>query len=119
MRCVEYALADDKSSLVVIEGLSRSARLTASDVDELVRQLVELRAQMTPVHTAEPQRDRNQLYLGDNLLWCVRSAAQGAILELGVQHPGMGWILLPLAREQVEDLQNQIEFTLRGAERPL
>jgi hypothetical protein len=89
-----------------------TAQMTAGQVDDLIRQLSEYRARMKPVHPAEPPLDPSASYTGDNLLWCVRSAPQVSALELGIQHPGLGWIMLWLSRAQVEDLQTSLAFSL-------
>jgi hypothetical protein len=111
MSFLSFDLSEDGAALGVRAG-SDHAQLTAGDVDTLIRRLAEYRAQMKPVHPAEPPVEEGATLTGDNLLWCVRSAPQLAALELGVQHPGLGWIMLPLSRAQVEDLETSLAFSL-------
>jgi hypothetical protein len=104
-------LSEDKTTLTV--GTSGDdAPLTAGQVDALIRRLAKHRAQMTPVHPAEPPVEEGATLTGDNLLWCVRSAPQLSALEFGIQHPGLGWIMLQLSRAQVEDLETSLAFSL-------
>jgi hypothetical protein len=102
--------ASDDTLTVGIDG--QSLQLTTGQVDELIRRLAELRAGMKPVHPAEPSPEPARTFTGDNLLWCVRAAPQISALEVGIQHPGLGWIVVPLSRAQVEDFQTCLEFSL-------
>jgi hypothetical protein len=102
--------ATDDTLTATING--QTAELTAREVDDLVRRLAELRSHMKPVHTAEPSLDPAETFTGDNLLWCVRAAPHISALEVGIQHPGLGWIVVPLSRAQVEDFQTSLEFSL-------
>src|SRR5689334_15056694 len=111
MSFLSLSLSDDNTTLTV-RADGDSSQLTAAEVDDLIRRLAEQRTKMKPVHSAEPPRDPQALLTGDNLLWCVRAAPELAALELGIQHPGIGWIVMPLSRAQVEDLQTSLEFSL-------
>ena len=91
---------------------SEDTELTAEGVDRLIQHLAECRAQMSPVHPAEPPDDASRLHQGDNLLWRVKAAPQAAAIQFAVQHPGLGWTALYLSRAQVEDLITSIEFEL-------
>lgn len=104
-------LSEDGTTLTA-RADSDSAQLTAAQVDDLIRTLAEQRARMKPVHPAEPPSDPAASFTGDNLLWCVRLAPQMSALELGIQHPGLGWTMLSLSRAQVEDLQTSLAFSL-------
>ena len=102
--------ASDDTLTVGIDG--QSSQLTTGEVDDLIRRLAELRAGMKPVHPAEPSPEPGRTFTGDNLLWCVRAAPHISALEVGIQHPGLGWIVVPLSRAQVEDFQTCLEFSL-------
>lgn len=91
---------------------SAAAELDAHDIDRMIRDLAAARALMTPIHPAEPPDDPARLHQSDNLLWSVRPAASGAAIEFAMQHPGLGWSVMTLARAQAEDLQTSIEFAL-------
>jgi hypothetical protein len=111
MSSLSLTLSDDDATLVAsVDG--QSVPMTAGDVDDLIRRLAEQRARMKPVHPAEPPADAAQVFTGDNLLWSVRAAPQASALEVGIQHPGLGWIVMPLSRAQVEDFQTSLEFSL-------
>lgn len=106
-------VSEDATQLTITsEDGSRPVQLSAGAVDELMRRLADCRARMTPVHPAEPTGDA-PIYTGDNLLWCVRPAPHASALEFGIQHPGLGWITMPLSRAQVEDLTTSIAFALQ------
>ncbi|MPZ38061.1 MAG: hypothetical protein GEU95_08335 [Rhizobiales bacterium] len=111
MSFLSLDLSEDETTLTMRAGSDRS-QLKASQVDDLIRRLAKHRARMKPVHPAEPPVDESTTLAGDNLLWCVRSAPQMSALELGIQHPGLGWIMLQLSRAQVEDLQTSLAFSL-------
>src|SRR5262245_57769147 len=86
--------------------------LAAHDVDRLIHELGAARAQMTPIHPAEPPADRARLHQSDNLLWTVRPAPDRAVIELAMQHPGLGWSVMALSRAQADDLQTSIDVAL-------
>ena len=86
--------------------------LTADGVDRLIQHLAECRAQMSPVHPADPPNDPTRLHQSDNLLWRVQAAPDRAALQFATQHPGLGWTVMYLSRAQVEDLVTSIEFEL-------
>ncbi len=90
----------------------KSAELSASAIDRLIRDLAAARARMTPVHPAEIPDDPNRVHKSDNLLWSVRAAPHMSSIQFATQHPGLGWIAMWLSRAQVEDLQTSFEFEL-------
>jgi hypothetical protein len=89
-----------------------TAELSADDIDRLIRELAAARAQMTPVHPAEPPDDPARLHHGDNLLWSVQAEPRRSAIRFAMQHPGLGWSAMWLSRAQVEDLQTSFEFEL-------
>jgi hypothetical protein len=89
-----------------------TADLVAPDIDKLIRELAAVRAQMTPVHPAEPPDDPGKLHHSDNLLWSVKAAPEKSAIQFATQHPGLGWMAMWLSRAQVEDLQTSLEFEL-------
>jgi hypothetical protein len=88
------------------------AKLSAGDIDALIRDLAAARAKMTPIHSAEPPDDPDKLHHSDNLLWIVKAAPQKSAIQFATQHPGLGWMSMWLSRAQVEDLQTSFEFEL-------
>ena len=86
--------------------------LTAEGVDRLIKHLADCRAQMSPVHPADPPDDSTRVHQSDNLLWRVRAAPDRAAIQFATQHPGLGWTAMWLSRAQVEDLVTSIEFEL-------
>src|SRR5262245_59575630 len=94
-------------------GVGKEAtELTAEGLDRLIRRLAESRAQMSPVHPAEPPDEPARLHLGDNLLWRVKAAPDRSAIQFATQHPGLGWTAMYLSRAQIEDLVTSIEFEL-------
>jgi len=89
-----------------------TTKLSAPDIDRLIRDLAALRARMTPIHPAEPSDDPAKLHRSDNLLWSVKAAPQLSAIQFATQHPGLGWMAMWLSRAQVEDLQTSLEFEL-------
>jgi hypothetical protein len=88
------------------------ADLSAADIDKLIRDLAAVRANMTPVHPAEPPDASDKLHHSDNLLWSVKAAPEKSTIRFATQHPGLGWMAMWLSRAQVEDLQTSFEFEL-------
>jgi hypothetical protein len=86
--------------------------LGVADVDALMRRLSECRAIMTPVHPAEPPANPELVYRTDNLLYHISACGTVPAIEIAMQHPGLGWIVTRLSREQVEDIQTSIDFAL-------
>jgi hypothetical protein len=83
---------------------AEDTELTAEGVDRLIQHLAECRAQMSPVHPAEPPDDASRLYLSDHLVWRVKAAPDGAAIQFAMHHSGLGWTAIWLSRAQVEDL---------------
>lgn len=104
--------ASEDKLLLTIGSSDEATQFSSTQLDGYIYELVRHRSEMLPVHSAEPRFTPGELYTGDNLLWCVRPSEQMEAIELCVQHPGIGWIVLILSRAQVEDLQTSIEFAL-------
>ena len=86
--------------------------LSASNIDQLIRDLAAARAKMTPIHPAEAPDDPRKLHQSDNLLWSVKAAPDKSVIQFATQHPGLGWMAMWLSRAQVEDLITSFEFEL-------
>jgi hypothetical protein len=108
---IEVALSGDGLTLELQAPSGAIPRLSACQVDELMRSLAHARTQMRPVHPADPPNDREQTFHGDNLLWTVRPSPHQPAIEIGIQHPGLGWVSLTLSRAQVEDLTASLAFS--------
>jgi hypothetical protein len=111
MQPIKLKLAPEPSHATLSVG-GAAVELGAHEIDRLIRDLAAVRAQMTPIHPAEPPADPNRLHQGDNLLWSVKAAPQRSAIQLAMQHPGLGWMAIWLSRAQVEDLQTSLEFEL-------
>jgi hypothetical protein len=111
MQPIKLELAPDRSR-ATLSVAGASVELAAHEIDRLIRDLAAMRAQMTPIHPAEPPADPDRLHCGDNLLWSVKAVPQRAAIQFAVQHPGLGWMAMWLSRAQVEDLQTSLEFEL-------
>jgi hypothetical protein len=111
MQQIKIALSTDRTH-AALSVARATADLTAHDIDALIRDLAAARAQMTPVHPAEPPDDPGRLHQGDNLLWSVTADPRRSAIRLATQHPGLGWTVMELSRAQVEDLQTSLEFEL-------
>ena len=107
---IKLELSPDRTRLTLSQ--KGPADLSADDIDRLIRELADRRAQMTPIHPADPPDDPERLHHSDNLLWRVRAAPDRAAIQIATQHPGLGWTAMWLSRAQVEDLQTSIEFEL-------
>jgi hypothetical protein len=99
-------------SIVSLSLGTASADLSAQEIDQLIRELAEARAAMTPVHPAEPPIDLARLHQSDNLLWSVKAIPDKTTIQFATQHPGLGWMAMSLSRAQVEDLITSFEFEL-------
>jgi hypothetical protein len=89
-----------------------SVRLSAEQIDRLIRDLAAARAAMTPVHPAVAPDDPALVHQSDNLLWSVRADPHRAAIQFATHHPGLGWTAMWLSRAQVEDLQTSFEFEM-------
>ena len=107
---IEVALSDDRLHLELRSGAGAAIRLSAAMVDQLIRMLADNRAKMHPVHPAEPPADDGKNYRGDNLLWTVQPSPDRPAIDIGVQHPGIVWMILSLSRAQAEDLTASLAF---------
>ena len=99
-------------SIVSLSLGTDSAGLSAQEIDQLIRELAEARAAMTPVHPAEPPSDPARLHQSDNLLWSVKAIPDKTTIQFATQHPGLGWMAMSLSRAQVEDLITSFEFEM-------
>jgi hypothetical protein len=114
---IEVALSDDHLHLELRDRSGAATRLSAAMVDELIRTLARHRAEMRPVHPAEPPSDRDQTYCCDNLMWTVQPSPDRPAIDIGVQHPGIGWLILSLSRAQTEDLTASLAFCANEIQR--
>jgi hypothetical protein len=116
---LQLEVSDDRSRLRVasIDGLALT--LSAAEVDHLIRPLATHRALMAPVHPAICPVDSDRVYYNDNLLSDVCARGPGPVIELAMQHPGLGWTVTRLSREQAEDLQISIDFALQDIPKQL
>jgi hypothetical protein len=112
MTNVQTQISTDGTRIEIAVADAGKITLHAAALDALIRQLIEHRAQMTPVHPAEPHRAGAQVYMGDNMLWQVRADRARAAIEFAVQNPGLGWLSVALSRAQVEDLMSSFQFAL-------
>lgn len=103
--------SSDRTQVMLKLGAA-SADLSAHDIDRLICDLAAVRAQMTPVHPAEPPADPGRLHQSDNLLWRVQAAPHTPTIQFATHHPGLGWTAMWLSRAQAEDLITSIEFEL-------
>jgi hypothetical protein len=103
------AAADRTSSPIVFD---------AVDLDAFMRRLAECRATMVPIHPAQPPSDPDRVYRNDNLLFDVTACASVPAVDVAMQHPGLGWTITRLSREQAEDLQTAIDFALQDILKP-
>lgn len=85
----------------------------AAALDAQIRALVSARAALAPGPAILPPEGADAAYRADNLLWNVRPAPSAAAIELGLYHPGLGWVTMDLSRAQIEDLFDAIMFALR------
>jgi hypothetical protein len=110
-----FEVGADRSGLTIAaadEG-GIALALSAADVDALIHKLAAFRATMVPVHPAEPPTDPDRLYHNDNLMFDVSASSCVPAIDIAMQHPGLGWTVTRLSREQVEDLQISIDFALQ------
>lgn len=105
-------LSEDASRLT-LKGPAGDATLDAAALDDLIAALAAKRAAMTPVHAAEPPRDSAGRHSADNLLWSVRPTPDRTAIEVGMHHPGLGWLVMNLSRGQSEDLVTSVAFALQ------
>lgn len=111
MQPIKVQLSSDGANAALsVAGVK--AELSATDIDELIRRLAAVRAQMNPVHPAEPPHDPASLHHSDNLLWSVKAVSGKSTIQFATQHPGLGWMEMSLSRAQVEDLMTSFEFEL-------
>jgi hypothetical protein len=111
MQPIKLELSSDRAR-AALSIAGATTELTAHDIDRLIRDLAAMRAQMTPIHPAEPPDNPALLHHSDNLLWSVRPASDRAAIAFAMQHPGLGWSMMLLSRAQAEDLQTSIDFAL-------
>jgi hypothetical protein len=110
-----FEISPDRSEVMISSTEDGAVRLalSAADVDALMHKLAACRATMVPVHPAEPPTEPDRLYHNDNLLFDVSASSLVPAIEIAMQHPGLGWTVTRLSREQAEDLQVSIEFALQ------
>jgi len=112
MTQVQMNISADATRIEIAVADAGKLALDTAGLDALIRRLVEHRAQMTPVHAAEPHRAGAQVYTGDNMLWQVRADPARVAVEFAVQNPGLGWLTVALSRAQVEDLMSSFQFAV-------
>jgi hypothetical protein len=115
MQSLALEVSDDHLRLTIspADGQIGHLELRAADLDAFIRKLTECRSRVLPVHPAEPPTDPERLYRTDNLLLDVSACETLPAIQIAVQHPGLGWIVTTLSRDQAEDLQSAIDFALQ------
>lgn len=83
--------------------------LDAAEVEALIRALACHRAAMKPdVPRRRPENP--PLWFGDGMKFAVVPAADGSDeWRLFIRHPGLGWIALPLAPNELRGLQRRLQ----------
>jgi hypothetical protein len=119
MESLALEVSDGKLRLTIspADGRIGCLELEAADLDTFIRKLIECRSGMLPVHPAEPPADPDRLYHNDNLLVDVRACETLPAIQIAMQHPGLGWTVTTLSRDQAEDLQSAIDFALQDIPR--
>jgi hypothetical protein len=119
LQTLALEVSDDHLHLTISPADGRIGRLEleAADLDAFIRKLTECRSRMLPVHPAEPPADPDRLYHNDNLLVDVRACETLPAIQIAMQHPGLGWTVTTLSRDQAEDLQSAIDFALQDIPR--
>jgi hypothetical protein len=119
MESLALEVSDDHLRLTISPADGRIGRLEleAADLNAFIRELIECRSGMLPVHPAEPPADPDRLYRTDNLLLDVRASKTLPAIQIAMQHPGLGWTAVTLSRDQAEDLQSAIDFALQDIPR--
>jgi len=69
------------------------------------------------VHPAKPPANADRLYRADNLLLDVSACETLPAIQIAMQHPGLGWTVTTLSRDQAEDFQSAIDFALQDVPR--
>jgi hypothetical protein len=87
-------------------------RMSATELDALLEALIAKRATVKPGPSVLPPGDPAHMRCADNLLWYVRPAPTGRGCELGLFHPGLGWVGVTLSRAQIEDMEDAFAFAL-------
>ncbi len=119
LQTLALEVSDDHLRLTISPADGRIGRLEleAADLDAFIRKLTECRSRMLPVHPAEPPADPDRLYRTDNLLLDVSACEALPAIQIAMQHPGLGWTVTTLSRDQAEDLQSAIDFALQDIPR--
>jgi hypothetical protein len=113
MQPLQFDVSDDRSRLTLSAAEGLRLALDAAELDHLMHKLAACRAAMVPVHPAVRPSCTDRVYYNDNLLFDVRAGGPAPVIEIAMQHPGLGWAVTRLSREQVEDLQVAIDFALQ------
>ncbi len=87
-------------------------RLGATELDALLDALITRRASLLPPPSVALPAEPSPSHATDNLLWNIRPAPGGRGCELGLFHPGLGWITVTLSRAQIEDMEDAFAFAL-------
>ncbi|MGV6875770.1 hypothetical protein ACUSIJ_24160 [Pseudochelatococcus sp. B33] len=86
--------------------------LDAQQVSALIRELIALRAQMTPAFSGSFEPESDTLIELDNLLWSTGIDPTRRAIDLGLYNDGLGWMRMKLSRAMVEDLANGLGYTV-------
>src|ERR1700722_20172848 len=120
MQSLALEISDDHLRLTISPGDGQIGRLEleAADLDAFIRKLTECRSRMLPVHPAEPPAASFARLLHTNILLLdVSACVTLPAIQIAMQHPGLGWTVTTLSRDQAEDLQTAIDFALQDIPR--
>jgi hypothetical protein len=111
-------LSEDRTTVTLELGGSQGAVTITRDaaaVESLIRALIVARAEMLPPRPMVDPVPGTEMQTAAGMRWHVETLRDPLLALVGLLHPGVGWVAIPLEKAQAKELVR----SLRRATAPL
>jgi hypothetical protein len=111
-------LGEDRTTLTIELGGPQGAVTVTRDaaaVESLIRALIVARAEMLPPRPMVDPVPGTEMQTAAGMRWHVETLRDPLLALVGLLHPGVGWVAIPLEKAQAKELVR----SLRRATAPL
>ena len=106
---MKFQLSLDSTDATVTLGDGAAVKMSASELDEVIRQLGWLRASMQPRHAPVNPTPETLFSTVPAIRWHVTDDMLPSQARLFLLHPGFGWIWIPLDQEAFDKISRAVQ----------
>lgn len=111
---MKVEMSPDSTEATVAIGDGAAVKMSASELDEVIRQLGWLRASMQPAHAPVDPTPETLVSVVPALRWYVTDDTRPRQARLFLLHLGFGWIWIPLDEEAFGRISRAVQPFLQG-----